>query len=94
MALSWNEIRGRGKIDIEAAERMGHLHDALKEAGYEGQKLETYLVRLMFCLFADASGIFDEKKIFERYIAERTNVDGSDLAYHLGAIFETLNTPP
>jgi len=49
--------------DIEAAEHMGELHDALKENGYSGHELEIYLVRLLFCLFADDSGIFDEKKI-------------------------------
>ena len=51
-------------VDIEAAERMGELHDALKESGYTGHDLEMYLVRLLFCLFADDSGIFDEKKYF------------------------------
>jgi hypothetical protein len=49
-------------VDIKAAEHMGELHDALKENGYEGHELEMYLVRLLFCLFADDSGIYDEKK--------------------------------
>ena len=80
-------------VDIEAAERMGELHDALKSNGYEGHELEMYLVRLLFCLFADDSGIFDEKKLFYKYIKERTNEDGSDLAMHLGQIFDTLNEP-
>jgi hypothetical protein len=52
-----------------------------------------YLVRLLFCLFADDSGIYDEKKLFFKYIKERTNEDGSDLALHLGQIFDTLNKP-
>jgi len=72
---------------------MGELHDALKENGYTGHELEMYLVRLLFCLFADDSGIFDEKKLFFRYIKERTNEDGSDLAIHLGQIFDMLNKP-
>jgi hypothetical protein len=72
---------------------MGELHDALKENGYEGHELEMYLVRLLFCLFADDSGIYDEKKLFFKYIKERTNIDGSDLALHLGQIFDTLNKP-
>ena len=80
-------------VDIEAAEHMGKLHDALKENGYQGHELEMYLVRLLFCLFADDSGIFDEKKLFFRYINDRTNVDGSDLAMHIGQIFDTLNRP-
>ncbi|GBU28911.1 methylase [Treponema sp. R8-4-B8] len=78
-------------VDIEAAEHMGELHDALKESDYTGHQLEMYLVRLLFCLFADDSGIFEEKKLFYRYIKERTNEDGSDLAIHLGQIFDILN---
>jgi hypothetical protein len=78
-------------VDIEAAERMGDLHDALKETGYEGHDLEVYLVRLLFCLFADDTGIFETKKIFFRYIKERTSEDGSDLALHIERIFDTLN---
>ncbi|MCL2140011.1 MAG: hypothetical protein FWH41_10855, partial [Treponema sp.] len=78
-------------IDIQAAEHMGELHDALKDNGYTGHELEMYLVRLLFCLFADDSGIFDEKKLFFKY--DRTNADGSDLAMHLGYIFDTLNKP-
>jgi hypothetical protein len=80
-------------VDIEAAERMGDLHDALKETGYEGHDLEVYLVRLLFCLFADDTGIFGEKKIFFRYIRDRTGEDGSDLALHIERIFDILNRP-
>ena len=45
-------------VNIEAAYLMGKLHDALKEAGYAGHELEKYLVRLLFCLFADDTTIF------------------------------------
>jgi hypothetical protein len=78
-------------VDIEAAEHMGELHDALLKNGYTGHELEMYLVRLLFCLFADDTGIFGKKKLFFEYIRQRTNVDGSDLALHLGLIFDTLN---
>jgi len=80
-------------VDIEAAEHMGELHDALKESKYTGHQLEMYLVRLLFCLFADDSGIFDVKKLFFSYIKEKTHKDGSDLAIHLGQIFDILNKP-
>ena len=80
-------------VDIEAAERMGDLHDALKETGYEGHDLEVYLVRLLFCLFADDTGIFEPKKLFFRYVQERTGEDGADLALHIERIFDTLNRP-
>ncbi len=80
-------------VNIHAAELMGKLHDRLREIGYTGHDLEVYLVRLLFCLFADDTGIF-EKGIFEEYLDIHTKEDGSDLAMHLGHIFHVLNTPP
>jgi len=88
-----NKYKAVSDVDIEAAEHMGDLHDALKDSKYTGHQLEMYLVRLLFCLFADDTGIFDEKKLFFRYIEEKTNKDGSDLAIHLGQIFDILNKP-
>jgi len=80
-------------VNIHAAEEMGKLHNRLKEIGYSGYQLELYLVRLMFCLFADDTGIFEPPNLFNRYILERTNEDGSDLALHIQKIFEVLNKP-
>ena len=79
-------------VNIEAAESMGKLHDQLKAIGYEGHQLELYLVRLLFCLFADDTSIF-EKGLFQDYLEKRTAEDGSDLAMHFEALFATLNTP-
>lgn len=79
-------------VNIEAAELMGKLHDKLKENGYEGHQLEVYLVRLLFCLFADDTGIF-EKDIFLDFIQNRTAYDGSDLGSKLTELFQYLNTP-
>ena len=79
-------------VNIQAAELMGKLHDCLKEIGYMGHDLEVYLVRLLFCLFADDTGIFN-KGIFWEYIDLHTKEDGSDLAMHIDAIFQVLNTP-
>jgi len=79
-------------VNIEAAELMGHLHDKLKDVGYEGHALEQYLVRLVFLLFADDTNIF-EKGIFYDYLDLTTEEDGSDLAATLAQLFEVLNTP-
>src|SRR3546814_3564830 len=48
-------------VNVQAAERMGKLHDALKAAGYTDHALELLLVRLLFCLFADDTGIRSEE---------------------------------
>lgn len=78
--------------NIKAAELMGKLHDRLKEIGYEGHPLEVYLVRLLFCLFAEDTTIF-AKQQFQDYITNRTNEDGSDLAPKLQELFQVLDTP-
>ncbi len=79
-------------VNIEAAELMGKLHDQLKAVGYDGHPLELYLVRLLFCLFADDTTIF-EKDTFNDFISQRTNEDGSDLASRISELFFVLNTP-
>jgi len=86
------EYKKQDAVNVAAAELMGKIHDALKAIGYEGHQLEVYLVRLLFCLFADDTGIFEHDS-FIRYILQRTNVDGSDLALHLQSIFDVLNKP-
>lgn len=86
------EIREQDPVNLEAAERMGKLHDQLKASGYTGHPLEVYLVRLLFCLFADNTGIFTRQS-FREYIETRTSEDGSDLGLHLAQIFQVLDTP-
>ena len=78
--------------NIKAAELMGKLHDRLKEIGYTGHSLEVYLVRILFCLFADDTNIFNKQQ-FQDYIQDRTNEDGTDLAARLQELFQVLNTP-
>ncbi len=87
-----HKIQEQDPVNIEAAERMGKLHDRLLEIGYSGHNLEVHLVRLLFCLFAEDTGIF-ERQQFQNYLEERTSEDGSDLASRLHTLFEVLNTP-
>lgn len=74
-----------------AAEKIGRLHDRMKADGYKGADLESYLVRLLFCLFADDTGLFGENQRFLDLL-RNTRVDGSTLHDELVALFETLNT--
>lgn len=78
--------------NIRAAEQLGKLHDLLKASVYEGHPLEVLLVRLLFCLFADDTGIFD-KHAFREYLEQRTSEDGADLGMHLTQLFQVLNQP-
>jgi hypothetical protein len=86
-------FRDQDPVNIEASEMIGKLHDALKDAGYTGHNLERFLVRLVFCLFADDTGIFEPRDIFSALITQRTNPDGSDTGLWLSRLFEVLNTP-
>ncbi len=79
-------------INIEAAYRMGKLHDELKRIGYDGHELEVYLVRILYCLFAEDTSIF-EKNLFRYFIELKTKDDGSDLGAMLAQLFQILNTP-
>ncbi len=86
-------IREQDPINVRAAERMGRLHDALKANQYDGHALEVLLVRLLFCLFADDSGIVQPAQSFRAFIEVRIAPDGSDLGPRLIQIFQVLNTP-
>ncbi len=85
------EIPIEKEVDKKAAEKMAKLHDILKSHGYEGHNLELYLVRLLFCLFADDTGLF-EKNIFFDYISN-SKKDGSDLYARIEKLFEVLDLP-
>jgi type I restriction-modification system DNA methylase subunit len=87
------EIKAQDPVNIKAAERMGKLHDALKASGYTDHPLEVLLVRLLFCLFADDTGIFQPAQALSMFIEERTAIDGSDLGARLAQLFQVLNTP-
>lgn len=78
--------------NIKAAELMGKLHDRLEDIGYTGHPLEVYLVRILFCLFAEDTTIFNKQQ-FQEFIEQRTSEDGSDLASRLQELFQVLNTP-
>jgi len=87
-----HKIQEQDPVNIKAAEQMGKLHDQMKDVGYSGHPLELYLVRLLFCLFAEDTGIFERQQLKD-YIEERTGEDGSDLAHHISTLFQVLNTP-
>ena len=86
-------FRDQDPANIKAAELVGKLHDALDKAGYRGHELEQFLVRVVFCLFADDTGIFDPPDIFIDFIENRTREDGSDVGAKLIELFQVLNTP-
>lgn len=79
-------------INLKAAERMGRLYDRLKTIGYDGHPLQVLLVRVLFCLFAEDTGIFERAQFME-YLTQRTSADGADVGARLTELFQVLNTP-
>jgi hypothetical protein len=59
--------------------------------GYKGHKLERFLVRVLFCLFADDTGIFEPDTF--KSLVEESREDGSDLGPQLDRFFRVLDTP-
>ena len=83
-------LADRAPVNIKAVKRLAALHDNLEACGYTGHALEIYLIRILFCLFAEDTGIF-ERAQFESYVRNHTNVDGQDLSANLNEIFDVLN---
>ncbi|HET7333841.1 MAG TPA: type IIL restriction-modification enzyme MmeI, partial [Rhizomicrobium sp.] len=91
--LEKREFKDQDPVNIKASELVGKLHDALEDSGYTGHDLERLLVRLVFCFFADDTGIFDPRNMLLDYLQNRTAEDGSDTGSKLMHLFEVLNTP-
>ncbi len=83
--------REEDPVNIRVAEKMGELHDELLKSGYSGHALEIFLVRLVYTLFADDTGIFP-KDHFHYFLENRTNPNGFDTGSTLALIFQMLNT--
>lgn len=84
--------------DVKAAERMAKLFDEIKKDNptstpEEVHNLNVFLSRLLFCFFAEDTGIFEQKNQFTRAIESHTQEDGSDLAEYLDKLFVLMNTP-
>ena len=86
-------FRDQDPVNIAAAELVGLLHDQLAETGHGGHDLERFLVRIVFCLFADSTGIFEPRDVFVELIETRTSEDGADLGPWLAQLFQMLDTP-
>jgi type I restriction-modification system DNA methylase subunit len=78
-------------VDQEAARLMANLYLELESHGFEGHETSVFLIRILFLLFGDDTGMW-KKKTFLKLVAN-TKEDGSDVGPILSALFEALNTP-
>lgn len=87
-----HEYRDADPVNERAAQKIADLHDELLASGYRGHELEMLLVRLVYCLFADKTGIF-QRDVFRYLVHDMTRPDASDLGPFLHTMFEILDTP-
>lgn len=87
------KFKDQDPVNIKAAELVGHLHDEIEASGYTGHKLEVFLTRIVFCLFADDTGIFEPRDILWDLLDTKTRPDGTDTGDVINKLFEVLNTP-
>lgn len=80
------------QVDIAAARLMGSLYERIAETGLEEHQTSVFLVRLLFLLFGDDTGLW-EKSLFLEYLETRTHPDGSDLGAQIAVLFQTLDRP-
>ncbi len=85
------EIVEESPINRQAAYVVSRFHEALLRANFKGRNLEVLLTRLLFCLFADDTGIFGADGQF-RNLIEATRPDGRDTGARLAELFDVLNT--
>ncbi|TKK65418.1 class I SAM-dependent DNA methyltransferase [Ilyomonas limi] len=99
--LPWAGIEKRqlpteNPADVKAAAKMAKLYDEIRKENPatspdDIHSLNVFLSRLLFCFFAEDTGIF-EKNLFTNSISSHTSQDGSDLHTYLNTLFEIMNT--
>ncbi|WP_122892830.1 class I SAM-dependent DNA methyltransferase [Arcobacter peruensis] len=90
-----NQVEDENPADIKAAEKMGKLYDEILENNHfetdeELHSLNVFLTRLLFCYFAEDTGIYKDN-LFTNSISSYTTKDGSDLNEFLEKVFDIFN---
>ncbi|HAL72738.1 MAG TPA: SAM-dependent methyltransferase, partial [Verrucomicrobiales bacterium] len=87
------------EADVKAAEDMAKLYDLIRldnppRTREDRHALNVFLTRLLFCYFAEDTGIFPGESAFTKAVDECTQGDGSDVSTFLSELFLHLNTEP
>lgn len=95
-----DNIRKEMDISIKAGDIVGLLYDEILKQ-YENPESEETLkslnmlcVRLVFCLYAEDSGLFGEHLKFHDYIKSVADKDIEDVSEALAKLFKVLDTKP
>lgn len=93
--LAGYQVRSFGSAEqetasIKAARIMASLYETLEKSGYPDHEASVFLVRVLFCMYADDAGLWD-RDLFLEFIEDRTRQDGSDLGPQITMFFQVLN---
>ncbi|MFZ1342107.1 class I SAM-dependent DNA methyltransferase [Thiothrix eikelboomii] len=85
------QFQSENPADVKAAERMGRLYDIIyhDNLSFDRHALNLFLSRLLFCFFAEDTGIFGDNQ-FTNAVGSHTAEDGSDLSNYLQKLFRVL----
>jgi len=83
--------REQEQASVKAARVMASLYEELEASGYPDHDASIFLVRILFCLYADDADVWDERDLFQQFIETQTREDGSDLGAQLAWLFQILN---
>ncbi|MFA6446062.1 MAG: DNA methyltransferase [Candidatus Paceibacterota bacterium] len=82
--------------DIRAAYKMDKLYQAIVNDNPEyyqshSHDLNIFLSRLLFCFFAEDTGIFSQTGLFTNSIISHTHENGDGLDTHFSTLFKVMN---
>lgn len=77
--------------DVQAANLMSQLYVEFEAAGYVDHAVSVFLVRTLFILFGDDTGMW-KRDLFHDFLAGAPK-DGSGLGYMMQELFQVLDTP-
>ena len=92
--INRNKLRIELELSLQAGEIVAKIYDALltqyikPDSAESLASLNKLCVRLVFCLYAESSGIFGKHKIFRDYLSGARNIRRDLLD-----LFDVLNTP-
>ncbi len=92
------QVENANLADIKAAEKMAKLYDEIIghneiESAEDTHNLNVFFSRLLFCFFAEDTGVFESGQFTQR-IASLTQDSGADVNEFLDRLFAVLDTPP
>ena len=92
-------VQSESPADVKAAYKLSKLLDEIRRANNLAETddlkdLNMFMMRLLFCFFAEDTGLFPRRNLFSDSIARFTLADGTDLQEYLYKIFRIMDVAP